>query len=154
MQVLAVALATTVTMVAGVLLASEFMLVSDHDLAVLAVVLVVAGSVAGGAALYLGDMYERDTREVADLAERLVDPSATADDSGKEPILSGDLQRLADQLSDVFARLEVRDDESGHSMRRAVSSSRGSPTICDRRSRRSVRSRKRSRMVLSQIAPM
>ena len=66
--------ATTLTMVAGVLLAAEFMLVSDHDLAVLAVVLVVAGSVAGGAALYLGDMYERDTREVGDLAERLIDP--------------------------------------------------------------------------------
>ncbi len=75
-QVLAVAVATMVTMVAGVLLAAEFMLVSDHDLAVLAVVLVVAGSVAGGAALYLGDMYERDTREVGDLAERLVDPNA------------------------------------------------------------------------------
>ena len=71
-QVLAVALATTVTMVAGVLLASEFMLVSDHDLAVLAVVLVVAGSVAGGAALYLGDMYERDT------GSRLISPSGSS----------------------------------------------------------------------------
>ena len=81
-QVLAVAVATMVTMVAGVLLAAEFMLVSDHDLAVLAVVLVVAGSVAGGAALYLGDMYERDTREVGDLAERLVDPNAGAHDDG------------------------------------------------------------------------
>ena len=106
-QVLAVAVATMVTMVAGVLLAAEFMLVSDHDLAVLAVVLVVAGSVAGGAALYLGDMYERDTREVGDLAERLVDPNAGAHDVGREPILTGDLQRLADQLSDVSARLEA-----------------------------------------------
>ena len=74
-QVLAVALATMVTMVAGVLPAAEFMLVPyPDDLAVLAVVLVVAGSVAGGVVLYLGDMYERDTREVSDLAERLVDP--------------------------------------------------------------------------------
>ena len=46
-QVLAVAIATTVTMVVGVLVAAAFMLVSNHDVAVLAVVLVVAGSVAG-----------------------------------------------------------------------------------------------------------
>ena len=56
-QVLAVAIATTVTMVVGVLVAAAFMLVSNHDVAVLAVVLVVAGSVAAGAALYLGDTY-------------------------------------------------------------------------------------------------
>ncbi len=105
-QVLAVACATTLTMVAGVLLAAEFMLVSDHDLAVLAVVLVVAGSVAGGAALYLGDMYERETREVGDLAERLIDPTGSSA-GAREPILTADLQRLASQLSDVSSRLEA-----------------------------------------------
>ncbi|HTN80219.1 MAG TPA: HAMP domain-containing sensor histidine kinase [Acidimicrobiales bacterium] len=105
-QVLAVALATTLTMTVGVLLAAEFMLVSSHDLTVLAVVLVAAGSVAGGAALYLGDMYERDARDVAALAARLAEPDA-ADSGAPGPFATRDLQRLADQLADVSSRLEA-----------------------------------------------
>jgi signal transduction histidine kinase len=106
-QVLAVALATTLTMVVGVLLAAEFMLVSSHDLTVLAVVLVVAGSVAGGAALYLGDMYERDTRDVEVLAARLAEPGAAGDGAPSSHFATRDIQRLADQLAEVSATLEA-----------------------------------------------
>ncbi len=105
-QVLAVAIATTVTMVVGVLVAAAFMLVSNHDVAVLAVVLVVAGSVAGGAALYLGDTYERDTRGIAEIAGRLGDERGPREDP-PAPIMTGDLQRLAEQLAEVSARLDA-----------------------------------------------
>jgi signal transduction histidine kinase len=66
---------------------------------------VAAGSVAGGAALYLADMYERDTRDVGVLAARIAEPSTSAAPPG--PLASRDLQRLADQLADVSARLDA-----------------------------------------------
>ena len=68
-QVLVIALASTITTAAGIVPAAAEMFISDHDLAVLAVVVVTSGPVSVGVALGLGSEYERSVQRVGSWRE-------------------------------------------------------------------------------------
>jgi signal transduction histidine kinase len=112
-QVVVIALASTVAVVAGALIAAQAMFISDHDLSVLGVVLAVAGAVSVAAALRLGSAFERSTEHVAALARQLAGGGATgtgapaAAIAAPAPVVTGELQRLAAQLAEVSSDLDA-----------------------------------------------
>jgi signal transduction histidine kinase len=108
-QVLFIALAATVTTVAGIVLAAAEMFISDHDVAVLAVVVVTSAAVSVGAALALGASFERSIEQVGLLARDLapvdgVSSPVASTDVGE--LVTGELGELAAQLSEVSRQLD------------------------------------------------
>jgi signal transduction histidine kinase len=99
-QALIVALTPLVATVAGAVLASRAMFVSNHDLAALLVVLAAASGVAVVAGLGLAERLDAATRHLGDMAERLGDGSTPATLPN-----SRELARLGEQLAATSARL-------------------------------------------------
>ena len=121
-QVLVVALASTVSTVAGIVFAAAEMFISGHDLDVLTVVVVTSAAVSVGAALGLGAAFERSVEQVGYLARDLA-PVDGATSSVARPqvgdLVTGELGDLAAQLSEVSRQLEV-----SRSRERALDTSR------------------------------
>lgn len=102
LQALIVALTPLLATVAGSVLASRAMFVSDHDLAALFVVLAAASGVAVATGLGLASRFGATTRHLGDLAERL---GADIHDAAPPVIGSRELTRLAERLAATSARL-------------------------------------------------
>jgi signal transduction histidine kinase len=100
-QALVVALTPLVASVAGAVLASRAMFVSDHDLAALLVVVTAASGVAVVTGLGLASRLGVATRDLGALAERL---GETTVDATVVPE-SRELSRLAEQLTATSIRL-------------------------------------------------
>jgi signal transduction histidine kinase len=100
-QILFVALAATVITTAGVVLAASQMFISDHDLSVLAVVVVTSAAVSVGAALAVGAEYERSVEQVGRIANQL---APVGDDAAPAP---SELDALAARLSEVSELLDA-----------------------------------------------
>ena len=105
-QVLVIVLASVVAIVAGVLVAAKAMFISGHDVGVLAVVLTVSAAISVAAAVRLGSAFERSTEHVGELARHLT-ASSGAPAPWSAPVVTGELQRLAGQLTAVSAELEA-----------------------------------------------
>jgi signal transduction histidine kinase len=105
MQVVFIALVTSVAVVAGTLVAARAMFISGHDLSVLGVVLAVSGAVSVATALGLGWAFERSTEHVAALARQLAGGASVP--AAPIPVVTGELQRLATQLADASAQLDA-----------------------------------------------
>jgi signal transduction histidine kinase len=103
-QVVAVALTTVAAVGAGAWVAARAMFISDHDLSMLIVVLVPAGTMAVAAAILLGGRVVDASAVLADAARRIGDGGAPG------PRRHGDapseLARLADELEATSARLD------------------------------------------------
>jgi signal transduction histidine kinase len=109
-QVLVISLAATVTTAAGILLAAEQMFITDHDLDVLAVVVVTSAAVSVGAALTLGSAFERSVAQVGLMARDLAPVDGAGPAIASPPVgalATGELGDLAAQLADVSRQLEA-----------------------------------------------
>jgi signal transduction histidine kinase len=100
-QALVVALTPLVASVAGAVLASRAMFVSDHDLAALLVVVTAASGVAVVTGLGLASRLGVATRDLGALAERLGDTTVNTTVVPE----SRELSRLAEQLTATSIRL-------------------------------------------------
>ena len=116
-RLLVVALVATASTAAGVGLAGRAMFISNHDLAVLAVVLAVSASLAGAGAIVLSGRVADEAALLAGLAQRLgtlgpldhgeADPSRPpVGTPGEEPIRSAELRTVADELRTAHDRLD------------------------------------------------
>lgn len=103
-QVAAVALTTVVALLVGAYAAAEAMFISEHDLSVLLVVLVAAGTVGVAASLALGRRVEDATTSLTLVARRIGegDPAAASTEIGG----SEELARLGRELAAMQQRLE------------------------------------------------
>ena len=109
-QVLVIALAATVTTAAGIVFAAAEMFISDHDVAVLAVVVVTSAAVSVGAALALGSAFERSIEQVGILARDLSPGDGIGSPVASRPVgelVTGELGNLAVQLSEVSRQLDA-----------------------------------------------
>lgn len=109
-QVLFIALAATVTTAAGIVFAAAEMFISNHDIAVLAVVVVTSAAVSVGAALALGAAFERSIEQVGNLARDLspgdgISSPFASPDLGE--LVTGELGDLAAQLSEASRQLDA-----------------------------------------------
>ncbi|HEY7137299.1 MAG TPA: HAMP domain-containing sensor histidine kinase [Acidimicrobiia bacterium] len=103
-QVVAVALTTVMAVALGAWVAVRGMFISDHDLSVLLVVLVPAGTMAVVASIVLGGRVVDASAGLADVARRIGDGSAPdRSDRGNAP---SELARLAQELETMSGRLE------------------------------------------------
>lgn len=116
-QVAAIAVITVATVVVGAWVAARAMFISDHDLSMLVVVLVPAGTMAVVASIALGARVVDASATLADVARRIGDGDAVAADA--RPGAPSELARLADEL----AVMSVRLDEA-RARERAVDASR------------------------------
>jgi len=107
-QVMVVGLTATVTTAAGVLLAARWMFIEQHDVAVLAVVLVASSAVAFGSATRLGASFGREADNVVELARQLADP-APASSTGRTTNTE-EMRRVTAELHDVSQRLDASRD--------------------------------------------
>jgi signal transduction histidine kinase len=104
-QVIVIGLTATVTTAAGVLLAAHWMFIEQHDVAVLAVVLVASSAVALGAATRLGASFGREADNVVELARQLADPAPAS--STRRATNTEEMRRVTAELHDVSQRLEA-----------------------------------------------
>jgi signal transduction histidine kinase len=104
-QVMVIVLTSTVTTAAGVLLAARWMFIEQHDVAVLAVVLVASSAVALGAATRLGASFGREADDVVELARQLADPAPAP--STRRATNTEEMRRVTAELYDVSQRLEA-----------------------------------------------
>jgi len=101
-QVVLIAVSSTIATIVGVVAAAQAMFISDHDLHVLLVVVVISGAVAVGAALQFSRSVDVGTREVGDLVRRIGEGEAVASDL---PSVPREMASLADELAEVSERL-------------------------------------------------
>lgn len=109
-QVLVIALAATVTTAAGIVFAAAEMFISDHDVAVLAVVVVTSAAVSVGAALGLSSAFERSVEQVGVLARDLAPADGIGSPVASRPVgelVTGELGNLALQLAKVSRQLDA-----------------------------------------------
>ena len=105
-QVLAIALAASLTTVGGVLVAAAAMFISNHDVGVLVVVVMASTAVSAGAATALGSSFERSAGHLGALAQELATgPLHDAREASGE-LVTGELHGLAGQLRDLALQLE------------------------------------------------
>lgn len=103
-QVIAIAVVTVVTVGVGAWVAARAMFISDHDLSMLIVVLVPAGTMAVAASIVLGGRVVDASTSLADVARRIGDgDGVTAHDRAVAPT---ELARLHDELASMSARLD------------------------------------------------
>jgi signal transduction histidine kinase len=101
-QVVVIALSSTLATIAGVLVAAEAMFISTDDLRTLLVVVVVSAAVAVGAAVQFSRSIDVGARQVGDLALRMGDGEPVDGAIGGAP---SELTALASQLTEVSERL-------------------------------------------------
>jgi signal transduction histidine kinase len=104
-QVIVIGLTATVTTAAGVLLAAHWMFIEQHDVAVLAVVLVASSAVSLGAATRLGASFGREADNVVELARQLADPVTVS--STRNATNTEEMRRVTAELHEVSQRLEA-----------------------------------------------
>ncbi|MEO8696818.1 MAG: HAMP domain-containing sensor histidine kinase [Acidimicrobiales bacterium] len=104
-QVMVIGLTSTVTTAAGVLLAARWMFIEQHDVSVLAVVLVASSAVALGAATRLGASFEREAESVVALARQLAEPAPAS--TTRRATNTEEMRRVTAELHDVSRRLEA-----------------------------------------------
>ncbi len=110
-QAVAVAVVVVVSTAVGVMAAARAMFISSHDLSVLLVVLVAAGSAGTAAALRLGWHAHTGSRQVEALAGRIGgDPGGQRHDAGgsdaDRPPATAELARLAERITTVSTELD------------------------------------------------
>jgi signal transduction histidine kinase len=116
-QIVAVALTTVTAVALGSWVAARGMFISDHDLSMLLVVLVPAGTMAVAASIVLGGRVVDASAALADVARRIGDGSVREpNDRASAP---SELARLAHELETMSVRL---DDARGRE--RAIDASR------------------------------
>ena len=111
-QAVAVAVVVVLSTTVGVMASAKAMFISGHDLSVLLVILVAAGSAGTAAALRLGWHAYSGSRQVEELAGRMgrdLDESvgATTDGVDTRPPATAELSRLAQRITEVSAELEA-----------------------------------------------
>jgi signal transduction histidine kinase len=106
-QIVAVALTTVAAVGLGAWVAARAMFISDHDLSMLIVVLVPAGTMAVAAAVLLGGRIVDASAVLTDAARRIGDGRAPATaDTDRRGDAPSELARLADELEATSARLD------------------------------------------------
>ena len=143
-QIAVTALVVLVSVALGAWVAAKSMFLNEHDLSTLAVILVAAGTVGVIVALALGRRVGRGSAMLIALARKIGAGELDFD----EPPLP-----VPDELGRLYVELRRRGTSARRvatsarrcSTDRVASSSPGSPMTCERRSRRSVRSPRRSR---------
>jgi signal transduction histidine kinase len=103
-QMVAVALTTVTAVAVGAWVAVRGMFISDHDLSVLLVVLVAAGTMAVAASIVLGGRVVDASAGLADVARRIGD--GTAHERNEQTSAPSELARLAHELETMSSRLE------------------------------------------------
>jgi signal transduction histidine kinase len=109
-QIAALTCSTILSVLAGAYVASREMFIADHDLTVLVVVLLAAGTVGIVIALLLGRRIGTASRALVETARRIGD----GDDEGTSATkyVANELTRLADELATTQSRLaEARSHE-------------------------------------------
>ena len=103
-QVMVIGLTSTVTTAAGVLLAAHWMFIEQHDVVVLAIVLVASSAVSLGAATRLGASFGKETDNVMKLARQIADPAKSF--STGVAAHTEEMRRLTDELHEASQRLD------------------------------------------------
>jgi signal transduction histidine kinase len=103
-QIVAVALTTVTAVALGAWVAARAMFISDHDLSMLVVVLLPAGTMAVAASIVLGGRVVDASASLSELARRI--GAGATPPAGERARAPSELERLADELHTMSARLD------------------------------------------------
>ena len=131
-QIAAMTLTTIGSLMAGAFAASRAMFISSHDLGILSVVLIAAGTVGVSSALVMGRRIGVASTSLVDVARRVGNDGHAPTDMPQRRA-PHELAQLARELDVMEERLNAAHGASEHSKRPAESWSRGCPTTCVRR---------------------